>query len=197
MGYIFRVLFLSDITGLSLGELNHRRSCTSQWTIWRSDIHSYLTSCRKHGIETNQTDNLKDHRSQTPFSLVKTDVLHQNFCFASRISYCTAKISKIALWCENMGYMHSVSANQIADIFTPNDKDKKGSGGCPTSPQSWLLVLEHRFRAIQVDKFDRNVVFRPNYLRKWPRWHPGGFGQKMKRIEKSREGVQLVHKVGY
>ena len=67
------------ITGLSLGELNHRRSCTSQWTIWRSDIHSYLTSCRKHGIETNQTDNLKNHRSQTPFSSAKTDVLHQNF----------------------------------------------------------------------------------------------------------------------
>ena len=69
------------ITGLSLGELNHRRSCTSQWTIWRSDIHSYLTSCRKHGIETNQTDNLKNHRSQTPFSSAKTDVLHQNFAF--------------------------------------------------------------------------------------------------------------------
>ena len=70
-------------------------------------------------------------------------------------------------------------------------------GGCPASTQGWSLVSEHRFRAIQVDQFEENVVFRPNQPRKQPRWHPGGFGQKMKIIEKGREGVQVVHKVGH
>ena len=95
------------ITGLSLGELNHRRSCTSQWTIWRSDIHSYLTSCRKHGIETNQTDNLKNHRSQTPFSSAKTDVLHQNFALHLESNIALQKYRKL----------HSVA--RIWDICTP------------------------------------------------------------------------------
>ena len=79
-------------------------SFLSRYTFYDIDD---LTSYRKHGIETNQTDNLENHRSQTPFSSAKTDVLHQNFALHVESHIALQKYRKL----------HSVA--RIWDICTP------------------------------------------------------------------------------
>ena len=102
-------------------EQNHRRSCRS---------HSLLCDVAPQTWHWNL---LNWQRGRPP--MANPLFLRENwrfvpkFLFKSGISYCIVEILKTALCSNSMGYMHSVLANQVADIFTPNDNiisPKKG-----------------------------------------------------------------------
>ena len=95
-------------------EQNHRRFCRS---------HSLLCDVAPQTWHWNL---LNWQRGRPP--MANPLFLRENwrfvpkFLFKSGISYCIVEILKTALCSNSMGYMHSVLANQVADIFTPNDK---------------------------------------------------------------------------